>query len=143
MNSVNPLRTSAATALTALSLAVVPATAAVAHDGNHPFKNCSEAYANGYESIAQGDDHYGEHLDGDGDGVACDQPPADFTPHDNENIDTGTGTEDSGSDSVKQDSTDLAETGGSNTTLYLAAGGAAVLLAGGVTLAARRRRNTH
>ncbi|EFE69633.1 excalibur calcium-binding domain-containing protein [Streptomyces viridosporus] len=144
MNSTTPFRTSAATALAALALAALPATAAVAHDGAHPFKNCTEAYANGYESIAQGDDHYGEHLDRDGDGIGCDQPPADFTPHDNENIGTGTGTGTGtgNTGSGKQDGADLAETGGDNTTLYLAAGGAAVLLVGGVTLAARRRRGT-
>ncbi|CAL9452680.1 hypothetical protein SUDANB176_02476 [Streptomyces sp. enrichment culture] len=142
---MNPFRTSAA-ALAALALAALPATA-VAHDGGHPFENCAEAYEHGYKNIAEGDDHYGEHLDRDGDGVGCDRPPADFVPHDDE--DTGGGTdagtdEETGSASDGSGSgTDLAETGGSNATPYLAAGGAAVLLAGGgVLLAARRRRES-
>ena len=67
---MNPFRTSAAAVLAALALAAVPA-AAVAHDGGHPFKNCTEAYENGYANIAEGDDHYGKHLDRDGDGVGC------------------------------------------------------------------------
>src|SRR5690606_8716824 len=49
--------------------------------GTHPFKNCSEAYAAGYANIPKDDDHYGKHLDRDSDGIGCDQPPADFVPH--------------------------------------------------------------
>ncbi|MDT0402899.1 excalibur calcium-binding domain-containing protein [Streptomyces edwardsiae] len=133
---MHPFRTSAATLLAALALAAVPATA-VAHGGNHPFKNCTEAYDNGYSNIARGDDHYGKHLDRDNDGIGCDQPPADFKPHE-ESTETGT----TGSDGKEQSGgTDLAETGGSNATPYIAAGGAAVvLLGGGVMIAARRRR---
>ncbi|GAA2524063.1 MULTISPECIES: excalibur calcium-binding domain-containing protein [Streptomyces] len=142
---MNPLRTSAA-ALAALALAALPATA-VAHDGDHPFKNCTEAYENGYADIPEGDDHYGEHLDRDGDGVGCDRPPADFVPHDDEGSGGGTDEdtdEETGSTSDGSGSgTDLAETGGSDATPYLAAGGAAVLLAGGgVLFAARRRRES-
>ncbi|CAL9542730.1 LAETG motif-containing sortase-dependent surface protein [Streptomyces sp. enrichment culture] len=143
---MNVFRKPAAVAVAAVALAVVPATA-VAHDGTHPFKNCSEAYAAGYESIAKGDDHYGKHLDRDNDGVGCDQPPADFVPHNDDDKPAGgtgkdTGT---GSDAGEQGGADLAETGGSSATPYLAAGGAAVLLAGGgVLFAARRRRgDTH
>ncbi|MFI8091787.1 LAETG motif-containing sortase-dependent surface protein [Streptomyces sp. NPDC086080] len=141
---MHPFRTSAAAVLAALALAAVPATA-VAHDGDHPFKNCTEAYSNGYSNIAQGDDHYGKHLDRDNDGVGCDQPPADFTPHE-EDADTGsdsTGSTDTGSKAESGGGTDLAETGGSDATPYIAAGGAAVvLLGGGVMIAARRRRDT-
>ncbi|CAM5447229.1 hypothetical protein SALBM217S_09526 [Streptomyces griseoloalbus] len=67
------------TTLAALTLAALPATAS-AHDGNHPFKTCAEAYDNGYAKISSGDDHYGPALDPDGDGVACDEPPAGFIP---------------------------------------------------------------
>src|SRR5690606_29491595 len=77
---VNVFRKPAAVAVAAVALAVVPATAA-AHDGTHPFKTCSEAYAAGYANIPKGDDHYGKHLDRDSDGIGCDQPPADFVPH--------------------------------------------------------------
>ncbi|MEU2897726.1 LAETG motif-containing sortase-dependent surface protein [Streptomyces sp. NPDC088106] len=134
----NPFRTSAAAVLAALALAAVPATA-VAHDGNHPFKNCTEAYDNGYSNIAKGDDHYGKHLDRDNDGVGCDQPPAGFTPHEETAGDTGTEAEDTGA--KERSGTDLAETGGSDATPYIAAGGAAVvLLGGGVMIAARKRR---
>ncbi|MFJ3982780.1 excalibur calcium-binding domain-containing protein [Streptomyces fungicidicus] len=134
---MNPFRTSAAAVLAALALAAVPATA-VAHDGGHPFKNCTEAYENGYANISRGDDHYGKHLDRDGDGVGCDRPPADFTPHED-----GTEAGSTGSDGKEQGGgTDLAETGGSDATPYIAAGGAAVvLLGGGVMIAARRRRD--
>ncbi|MBT3151234.1 excalibur calcium-binding domain-containing protein [Streptomyces sp. CHD11] len=136
---MNPFRTSAAAVLAALALAAVPATA-VAHDGNHPFKNCTEAYDNGYSNIAKGDDHYGKHLDRDNDGVGCDQPPAGFEPREESAGDTGTEAEDTGTE--EQTGTDLAETGGSDTTPYIAAGGAAVvLLGGGVMIAARRRRD--
>lgn len=132
---MNPFRTSAAALLAALALAAVPATA-VAHEGTHPFKNCTEAYENGYSDIAKGDDHYGRHLDHDGDGVGCDQPPADFVPHEEE-TDTGSGS----TGGKERSGTDLAETGGGNATPYIAAGGAAVaLLGGGVMIAARRRR---
>ncbi|WP_432054411.1 LAETG motif-containing sortase-dependent surface protein [Streptomyces sp. bgisy022] len=127
-------------AVAAVALAVVPTTA-VAHDGAHPFTNCSEAYAAGYANIAKGDDHYGKHLDRDNDGVGCDQPPADFVPHnDDDKPAAGTG-KDTGTGTGEQGGADLAETGGSSATPYLAAGGAAVLLAGGgVLFAARRRR---
>ena len=80
---MNPFRTSAAAVLAALALAAVPATAE-AHDGSHPFKNCTEEYDNGYSDIAKGDDHYGKHLDRDDDGIGCDQPPADFKPHEDD-----------------------------------------------------------
>ncbi|GAA2279889.1 excalibur calcium-binding domain-containing protein [Streptomyces atrovirens] len=141
---MHPFRTSATAVLAALALAAVPATA-VAHDGDHPFKNCTEAYENGYESIPKGDDHYGEHLDRDDDGIGCDQPPADFKPHeDNAEAEDGTETGNTGSSGSTEQGggTDLAETGGSNATPYIAAGGAAVvLLGGGVMIAARKRRD--
>ncbi|MFE9770731.1 LAETG motif-containing sortase-dependent surface protein [Streptomyces sp. NPDC005931] len=142
---MNPFRTSAATAVLAgLALAALPATAE-AHDGTHPFRNCTEAYDHGYANIPSGDDHYGEHLDRDGDGIGCDKPPADFEPHPEDEIDTGRDTStDDGAGSTgtgEPGGSDLAETGGSSATPYLAAGGAAVLLAGGgVMFAARRRR---
>ncbi|MGA5415998.1 LAETG motif-containing sortase-dependent surface protein [Streptomyces pseudogriseolus] len=135
-----PFRTSAAALLTAVALAAVPATA-VAHSGSHPFENCTEAYENGYSSIPEGDKHYGEHLDRDGDGVGCDQPPADFVPHEESDDDGGAGAGTGGGEEENGGGTDLAETGGSDTTPYIAAGGAAVvLLGGGLMIAARKRR---
>ncbi|GLW45789.1 hypothetical protein Stsp02_14510 [Streptomyces sp. NBRC 14336] len=119
------VRTSTALAVAALAL-TLSSGAAVAHDGDHPFANCPEAYENGYANITADDEHYGGHLDRDNDGIGCDQPPADFEP---------------AADAAEDDSTDLAATGGNSTTPYLAGGGAAVLLAGGgVLLAVRRRR---
>jgi LPXTG-motif cell wall-anchored protein len=138
-----PFRTSAAALLTAVTLAAVPATA-VAHDGNHPFENCTDAYDNGYSNIPKGDEHYGKHLDRDNDGVGCDQPPAGFVPHDDSDDDAGAGAgaEGSGAKEENGGGTDLAETGGSGTTPYIAAGGGAVvLLGGGLMIAARRRRD--
>lgn len=143
--SVNLLRKTAAVTVTAAVLATLP-TVAAAHEGSHPFENCTAAYEAGYESIPEGDEHYGTHLDRDEDGIGCDQPPSDFVP-----ADTDTGSEDSGADDAAneasgdeasgQENTELAETGGDDTTPYLAAGGAAVLLAGaGVLVTLRRRR---
>ncbi|MGW0815994.1 excalibur calcium-binding domain-containing protein [Streptomyces viridiviolaceus] len=143
------LRKPAALAVAALALAALP-TAAEAHEGRHPFKNCTEAYDNGYADIPASDEHYGKHLDRDGDGVGCDKPPAGFVPADDEDggdkdgggkADRASGQRESGAGSGKD--TDLAATGGDDTTPYLAAGGAAVVLAGGgLLLAARRRRGT-
>jgi len=161
---VNPLRTPGAL-VAALALAALPATA-VAHDGNHPFTNCAEAYASGYSDIPRGDRHYGSHLDRDGDGLGCDSPPAGFVPAgDNKSDDNKSGdnksddeksddkgSEDKQSDDTQtgvgaaaddggRDGTDLAETGGSDSTPYIAAGGLVAVLAGGtVMLAVQRRR---
>ncbi|MEU9186200.1 LAETG motif-containing sortase-dependent surface protein [Streptomyces sp. NPDC048484] len=140
---MHQIRKPVAVAFAALALAVLPTTAE-AHDGLHPFQNCTEAYENGYANIAKGDEHYGEHLDRDKDGVGCDKPPADFVPVDDQGTDeqgkdgsSGTGQENAG-----RQNPDLAETGGSSVTPYIAGGGAAVLLAGGgVLLMARRRRD--
>ncbi|WP_328440760.1 excalibur calcium-binding domain-containing protein [Streptomyces sp. NBC_00444] len=125
-------RKPAAVAVVALALAALPVTAE-AHDGNHPFENCSEAYENGYSNIKEGDEHYGEHLDRDQDGIGCDNPPAGFVPAEDEGTD---GAE----DTAGQEDTDLAETGGNSATPYIAGGGAAVLLAGGGLLVVVRRR---
>ncbi|MFE0400588.1 LAETG motif-containing sortase-dependent surface protein [Streptomyces nigra] len=135
---MNPLRTPGAL-VAALALAALPATAA-AHDGNHPFENCSEAYASGYSDIPEGDRHYGSHLDRDGDGIGCDSPPAGFVPvDDKDDKESDAGTE--GADDSGQSGTDLAETGGSDSTPYIAAGGLVAVLAGGtVMLAVQRRR---
>ncbi|MEU6528060.1 excalibur calcium-binding domain-containing protein [Streptomyces sp. NPDC046928] len=152
---MNPLRTPGAL-VAALALAALPATA-VAHDGNHPFANCAEAYASGYADIPRGDRHYGSHLDRDGDGLGCDSPPAGFVPADDEKSDDkksdDQGSEDKQSDDSQtgvgaaaddggRDGTDLAETGGSDSTPYVAAGGLVAVLAGGsVMLAVQRRRS--
>ncbi|WP_411098190.1 LAETG motif-containing sortase-dependent surface protein [Streptomyces sp. x-45] len=140
------LRKPAAVTVAALALAALPAAAAQAHDGAHPFKNCTEAYDAGYSNIKEGDEHYGEHLDRDKDGVGCDKPPSGFVPADDKGTDDAAGSasgEDSGSgdQAAGQQGTDLAETGGDDNTPYLAAGGGIVVLAGGgLLLAARRRR---
>ncbi|MFG2022406.1 LAETG motif-containing sortase-dependent surface protein [Streptomyces sp. NPDC048825] len=145
---MNLFRRPAAVAVAALALAALPATAE-AHDGDHPFKNCTEAYDNGYSNILEGDEHYADRLDRDKDGIGCDQPPADFVPAEDSN--TGDEDESAGADESngtddtagEDQGTDLAATGGSSATPYLAGGGAAVLLAGGgVLLAARKRRTT-
>ncbi|MEF9903735.1 excalibur calcium-binding domain-containing protein [Streptomyces sp. P9-A2] len=144
---------STAVTVAALALATLPVTTAVAHEG--AFKNCDQAYAAGHSNIPAGSEHYGKHLDRDGDGIGCDQAPADFVPVGDRDkgkdtgsgsaSDTGTeaGTGAENTDTTGQGGTDLAETGGNSATPYLAAGGAAVVLAGGgVLFAARRRRST-
>ncbi|MEU9730382.1 excalibur calcium-binding domain-containing protein [Streptomyces sp. NPDC048002] len=131
-------RTSAVLAASGLVLALAPG-AALAHEGDHPFPNCSEAYANGYAHIAEGDEHYGSHLDRDGDGVGCDRPPADFEPA--EEKDTGADTAEDTAAEDTSEGTDLAETGGSGATPYLAGGSVVVMAAGaGLLMAVRRRR---
>jgi LPXTG-motif cell wall-anchored protein len=130
----------------ALGFALAP-SAAVAHDGAHPFENCTAAYDAGFSNIAKGDRHYGKHLDRDRDGIGCDRPPKDFIPSkDRSDEDTGS-KEDSGSkgdgkgDGTEQSGAGLADTGGSGTTPYIAVGGGLVLAAGaGVLVAARKRR---
>ncbi|ALV50073.1 excalibur calcium-binding domain-containing protein [Streptomyces althioticus] len=125
------------TALAALTLAVVPATAS-AHDGDHPFKSCQEAYDNGWSRISGGDDHYGPALDPDGDGIACDEPPAGFIPRDDTAVDDGNTT-------PVADTTQAATSGESagsddDLTTYVTIGVAAVVLAGGTVLLASRLR---
>ncbi|MFJ7073120.1 LAETG motif-containing sortase-dependent surface protein [Streptomyces sp. NPDC098781] len=138
---MNLLRKPGAIVVAALALAALPSTAA-AHDGDHPFENCAEAYANGYSDIPAADEHYGKHLDRDDDGIGCDNPPAGFVPAEDENEgDDEGGAAAPADDSEAQNGTDLAATGGDDSTPYLAAGGAAALLAGGgVLLAVHRRR---
>ncbi|MFJ3664954.1 LAETG motif-containing sortase-dependent surface protein [Streptomyces sp. NPDC090106] len=124
------LRKPCAVAATTLALAALPGTAS-AHDGGHPFDNCKEAYAAGYANIKEGDEHYGSHLDRDGDGIGCDTPPAGFVAAKDEAADDRAGT---------GAGRDLAETGGSDSTPYLAAGSVAALLAGsGVVVLTRKR----
>ena len=53
------------------SLPVV--TSAPAADVTTPFKNCAAAKAAGAAPVRIGDPGYGAHLDGDGDGVACEK----------------------------------------------------------------------
>ncbi|MFJ6069270.1 LAETG motif-containing sortase-dependent surface protein [Streptomyces sp. NPDC093065] len=145
------LRKPAAVTVAALALAALPAAAAQAHDGTHPFKNCTEAYDAGYSNIPKGDEHYGAHLDRDKDGVGCDKPPAGFVPASDKDTGDGAGAgsgkdsgskESGGEEAAGQQGTDLAETGGDDSTPYIAAGGAVVVLAGGgLLLAVRRRRD--
>jgi LPXTG-motif cell wall-anchored protein len=136
---VNLLRKPGAIVVAALALAVLPA-AAEAHDGSHPFDNCTEAYENGYASIPEGDEHYGTHLDRDGDGIGCDSPPGDFVPAEDEEAGGAVDKEPGATD---QNGTDLAETGGEDTTPYIAAGGMSVMLAGAGVLVVVHRRRTH
>ncbi|MGV9452779.1 LAETG motif-containing sortase-dependent surface protein [Streptomyces sp. NPDC003635] len=128
---MNRIRMPATLAVTAFALVMAPG-AAQAHEGAHPFENCSEAYANGYSNISEGDEHYGSHLDRDGDGIGCDQPPAGFVPREE--------AEEAGP--ADEQDQDLAATGGNSATPYLAGGGAVVVLAGGGVLLAVRRRRT-
>ncbi|WP_399884748.1 LAETG motif-containing sortase-dependent surface protein [Streptomyces sp. BBFR51] len=148
---MNLLRKPAAVAVAALALAALPTAAAQAHDGAHPFKNCTAAYDAGYSNIPKGDQHYGAHLDRDNDGVGCDKPPAGFVPASDKDTDDGadagsgkdSGSETSGgAEAAGQQGTDLAETGGDDNTPYIAAGGAVVVLAGGAVLLATRRRRS-
>ncbi|MGW5469797.1 excalibur calcium-binding domain-containing protein [Streptomyces chartreusis] len=134
---MNLLRKPGAIVVAALALAALPSTAA-AHDGAHPFENCAEAYANGYSDIPASDEHYGSRLDRDGDGLGCDNPPADFVPVGEGPAAEGAAEEGAAS-GEERNGTDLAATGGDDSTPYLTAAGAALLAGGGVLLALRRR----
>ncbi|PJE97677.1 hypothetical protein CUT44_11115 [Streptomyces carminius] len=134
----------AAVAVSALALAVLPSVTASAHGGGNPFENCTAAYEAGHSNIPESSSHYAPKLDRDRDGVGCDKPPADFVPAPAEDESKG-GEESSGveeSTGQEQDGTELAETGGDDTTPYIAGAGVAVLLAGVGLVAARRRRAT-
>ncbi|WP_225655107.1 excalibur calcium-binding domain-containing protein [Streptomyces pseudogriseolus] len=124
------------TTLAALTLAALPATAS-AHDGDHPFKTCAEAYDNGYAKISSGDDHYGPALDPDGDGVACDEPPAGFIPRDDTEVDGATTPV---ADTTPAATSDAAGSDDDLTT-YVIIGVSAVVLVGGAVLVASRRRH--
>lgn len=150
---MRPTRPLVLTVVTAAAF-LLPAATASAHDGNHPFKNCPEAYAHGYSHIPQGDEHYGDHLDGhDNNGWGCEgktlandgkagtghyaktspspTPTSTATPSRTPSP-TETVTASSGEE-------DLAETGGTSATPYIAAGGLLLAGAGGVLFARRRR----
>ena len=47
------------------------APAAEPQSAGGPFENCSAARAAGAAPVRRGDAGYGSHLDGDGDGIAC------------------------------------------------------------------------
>ncbi len=55
----------AAAVLGAIAVGAAPAAVAA------PYKNCSEARANGDTNIPSNSDKYGSHLDRDGDGIGC------------------------------------------------------------------------
>lgn len=55
----------AAAVFGAIAVGVAPAAVAA------PYKNCTEARANGDVNIPSSSDRYGSHLDRDGDGVGC------------------------------------------------------------------------
>lgn len=147
-------RLCAAVALAATTVLVAP-TAAQAHTGNHPFKNCTQAYKNGYANIPKGDEHYGPHLDRDGDGIGCDKPPKDFTPAPTPPsptpLPTTTATATptatinppvptTTAPSEKPNDDNLAETGGNDTTSAIAGIATCALIAGGVLLFIVRRQ---
>jgi hypothetical protein len=52
-------------------VAAIGGVAAPAVANARPYKNCSEARANGDTNIPASSDKYGSHLDRDGDGIAC------------------------------------------------------------------------
>lgn len=141
----------AAVTISALALAAMPTVAFA--DGAQAFKNCTEAYDAGYSNIPASDPHYAKHLDRDGDGIGCDNPPSDFEPaqdtstsDDNaqDDSDTTAPAQDTQDTATGQDNPDLAETGSNSATPYYAAGGAAVVLAGaGVLVATRKRRSNN
>lgn len=127
-----------------VAVAAVPvlgiAAPAVAHDGNHPFKNCSDAESNGYSNIPSGDEHYAKKLDRDGDGFGCDT----HGTLANDGKDKTGYYADKADEPTSEKETDdkaLAETGGDSRTPYIAVAGGVLLLGGGA-LALRRKRQS-
>ena len=57
-------------AFAALGLALAPTAVA-----GPPYKNCSEAHADGAYNITEDQDGYSTKLDRDGDGLACEPKP--------------------------------------------------------------------
>lgn len=131
----------------ALATPLLLVSPAAAHDGNHPFRNCTDARNNGYSNIPEGDRHYAPKLDRDGDGWGCDKHG---TLANDGKVGTGHYADEAqepadepsagGTDDAKGGDS-LAETGGSSATPYLAAGGAVLLLGGGALALRRRRTN--
>lgn len=124
---------------------------ATAHDGAHPFPNCTAAKEAGYSNIPAGDEHYGGHLDRDGDGFGCDKHGTlandgkaktgyyDGTAGDRQ--DDGATESNESAPRGKSDGENLAETGGGSATPYIA-GTAALLMTGGGYLILRRKRRS-
>lgn len=123
----------------ALAFIALPSGAAYA---SSPFANCAEAYEAGYANIPASHPYYSKALDRDGDGVACDNPPADFTPAPSASP-TPKPTPSATSDVTAIPSTDgeLAETGTSTHTPLLFGAGAALGVSGGLIVLGLRRRN--
>lgn len=123
--------------LALIAAMTVPVFLAMPAHATEVFPNCDAAYAAGYSNIPSSDPHYSKNLDRDHDGIGCDNPPADFKPHQEaaaeQKASTVRGTKPSADDE------DLAETGGSGATPYIAGAGA-VMLAGGGYLAMRRKK---
>jgi LPXTG-motif cell wall-anchored protein len=98
------------------------------------FDNCTEAYQAGRSNIPAGDPDYAAKLDRDNDGVACDNPPADFKPAPQ----TGTGTE-TGTETGAGTGTQLPQTG---PAAELGVTGGALLAVGVIAALIVRRRRT-
>lgn len=62
-------------AAVAASTAAAGVVLAPAVSADPPYKNCSEAHADGRYNIPQDDDAYRSKLDRDGDGLACEPKP--------------------------------------------------------------------
>lgn len=56
--------------------AAAPVRAVSARPSSQSYANCTAAYAAGAAPLRRGDTGYGAHLDRDGDGVACENPPS-------------------------------------------------------------------
>ncbi len=100
------------------------------------FDNCTEAYNAGVANIPKTSPLYGPHLDRDGDGIGCDNPPAGFTPRPTPGKPTPTTAASVGA--KPQDGAALPQTGPGDAGLI----GAALLAAGAAAVLLIRRRRT-
>ncbi len=107
------------------------------------YANCTQAYAAGRSNIPASDPAYSRKLDRDGDGVACDNPPAGFVPKP-----VATSTKPSAHTSVKPSPSTTTSTTAPAPALPTTGPGEAfaigsgVLLAGALAVAVVKRRRT-
>lgn len=105
------------------------------------FANCTEAYAAGYANMKKGvSKEYANHLDGHGkgepDGIACENPPANFVPHHAASQTQSGGTVQHAGTAVQTDNR-LPQTGPGEVGIL---GTLALALGVGVVLVVRRRK---
>ncbi len=141
MKPVRALSVCAVSACALAALSIVIPSAAPAAYASSPFSSCTEAYAAGYANIPASHPYYAKALDRDSDGIACDKPPADFTPAPAPTAKPSATRVPAPGTSMPSAEDDLAETGGTDPVPWVL--GAVFLASLGATVLGlcRQRRN--